>query len=98
MDRCTVNDNPLFLPKPGDTRATPATITELRRLADEIAAMGIHCHFEPDHNAQMGGYLKVRVGTNTIHGVNISAATALLDGVLIGARETIRIGILPKLN
>jgi hypothetical protein len=75
--------------------AVPATITELRRLADEIATMGIHCGFGPDRNG-VGGYLVVQVGTNTIHGVNIPAATALLDGVLIGAREAVRVMSLPQ--
>lgn len=79
-----------------DISRVPASVVELRRLADEIAGLGLFCSFAPDHSVGMSGFLTVRVGSNTIHQVNIPAATALLDGVLIGAREMTRIITLPK--
>lgn len=74
----------------------PASVVELRRLADEIAAMGIGCSFSPDHSVGMSGFLVVQIGNNTMHGLNIPAATALLDGALIGAREALRLYTLPR--
>lgn len=79
-----------------DPSKVPASVTELRRLADEVARSGIFCGFEPDHSINMPGYLIVRIGTATMHQMNIPAATALLDGVLIGIKETLRQGTLPS--
>lgn len=87
-------DHPLARGLGYDPSKVPASIAELRRLADEIARMGIFCGFEPDHSVGQRGYLIVRVGKNTMHQMNIPAATALLDGVLIGAKEVMRLGML----
>lgn len=78
-----------------DPSKVPASVTELRRLADEIARAGIFCGFEPDHSVGMSGYLILRVGSVTNHQMNIPAATAYLDGVLVGIKETLRQGLMP---
>lgn len=92
MDLPSLPNNPFQ----HDHSLVPASVINLRQLADQVAAMGIHCLFAPDHSVGMSGFIKVQVGSNTVHQINIPAATALLDGVLLGAREMTRIITLPK--